>query len=65
MTKPKSAKVRVVMEIDETLLREIDRVRGEVSLERMLGIIVEFGFGTMRNLAKRHINPYAPGGKST
>ena len=53
------------MEIDETLLREIDRVRGEASLERMLGIIVEFGFGTMRNLARRHINPYAPAGGPT
>ena len=58
-------KVRTIAEVDETLLREIDRIRGETTLPVMLGIIVEFGFGTMRGLAKRHINPYAPAGRST
>jgi hypothetical protein len=48
-----SEKVRVVVELDRDLATQIDEIRGEVELSKMLGVIIKLGFNVMRELAKQ------------
>ena len=48
----KKDKVRVLIEIDQDLLTQIDQARGEAELPHMLGLIVKFGFNVMQLLGK-------------
>jgi len=45
------SKVRTIIEIDQALLKRIDRYRGDTSLPLMLGAIVSLGFQTMKEIA--------------
>jgi hypothetical protein len=47
-----STKVRVLVELDQALLTQVDQLRGEVELSRMLGVMVRLGFNMMTLLAK-------------
>jgi len=49
-----STKVRVLVELDQELLTQIDQARGEVELAYMLGLIIKFGFKVMALLGKDH-----------
>jgi hypothetical protein len=49
-----STKVRVLVELDQDLLTQIDQARGEVELAYMLGLIIKFGFKVMALLGKDH-----------
>jgi hypothetical protein len=48
------SKVRTIIEIDQALLKQIDRLRGDASLPVMLGAIVSLGFQTMKLIAAEH-----------
>jgi hypothetical protein len=50
----KNTRVRILVELDQDLLTEIDQARGEVELPYMLGLIVKFGFNGMKLLGKEH-----------
>ena len=47
----KVKKVRAIIELDQDLLAEIDKTRGETELSRMLGIITRLGFNMMKTYA--------------
>lgn len=49
----KVKKVRAIVEIDQDILSEIDKIRGETELPHMLGIITRLGFNTMKDYAKQ------------
>jgi hypothetical protein len=49
-----NTRVRVLVELDQELLTEIDQARDEVELAYMLGLIVKFGFNVMKLLGKEH-----------
>lgn len=52
MTEPK---VRSLIELDQKLLNELDRLRPEdVELARFLGILVRLGYSTMKQLAQQN-----------
>jgi hypothetical protein len=50
-----STKVRVLVELDQNLLTQIDRLRGDTELPKMLGVMIRLGFNAMKLLAEHRV----------
>ena len=48
-------KTKLLVELDDTLLAEIDRIRGRVSLPYMIVLLAKFGLATMKIIDKRSL----------